>query len=105
VRKLKQLTDADYDTLRKEAASLDEGSNPANPGGYPSESSATEEYRRQHGILDLAWPDELIATVSRFRKNDFGTHPAALLLQEAPRFSAPITGSPVRMGRQANLAL
>ena len=62
VRKLKQLTDSDYDTLRKEAANFDEN-------GHSSESSATEEYRGQRGILDIEWPAELIATVSRFRKS------------------------------------
>ena len=62
VRKLKQLTDSGYDTLRKEAASFDEN-------GHSSESSATEEYRGQRGILDIEWPAELIATVSRFRKS------------------------------------
>jgi hypothetical protein len=69
VRKLKQLTDSDYDTLRKEAAQFDEDADPANMGGYSSESSATEEYRGQRGIVDLEWPDELVAQVSRFRKS------------------------------------
>ena len=62
VRKLKQLTDSDYDTLRKEAAHWA-------GDAHSSESSATEEYRGQRGILDIEWPDELIATVSRFRKS------------------------------------
>ena len=62
VHKLKQLTDSDYDTFRKEAANFADN-------GHSSESSATEEYRGQRGILDIEWPDELIATVSRFRKS------------------------------------
>jgi hypothetical protein len=62
VRKLKQLTDSDYDTLRREAAHWAGNS-------HSSESSATEEYRSQRRILDIEWPDELIATVSRFRKS------------------------------------
>ena len=37
VRKLKQLTDSDYDILRKEAANFDEN-------GHSPENSATEEY-------------------------------------------------------------
>ena len=62
VRKLKQLTDSGYDCLRKEAAGFGES-------GYSSESSATEEYRGQRGVLDIEWPAELIATVSGFRKS------------------------------------
>jgi hypothetical protein len=69
VRKLKQLTDSDYDALRKEASKFDEGGDADNLDGHSSESSATEEYRGHRGVLDIEWPDDLIATVSHFRKS------------------------------------
>jgi hypothetical protein len=69
VRKLKEMTDSDYDTLRREAFTFDENAHPDNVGGHSSESSATEEYRGQRGVLDFQWPDELVAQVCRFRKS------------------------------------
>ena len=59
VRKLKQLTDIDYDHLRREAEEHSEKADPNNLGGHSSESSATEEYRRHREILDFHWPDDV----------------------------------------------
>ena len=60
VRGLKQLTDIDFDHLKREADEHSEKAEPDNMGGHSSESSATEQYRRHREILDFHWPDEVV---------------------------------------------
>ena len=69
VRKLKQLTDIDYDHLRREAEEHSEKADPSNLGGHSSESSDTEEYRRHREILDFHWPDDVVSQVGRLNKS------------------------------------
>ena len=69
VRKLKQLTDIDYDHLRREAEEHSEKADASNMGGHSSESSATEEYRRHREILDFHWPDDVLSQVGRLNKS------------------------------------
>ena len=69
IRKIKELTDSDYCALRAEAEAFDMHSHPDNAGGHSSESTETERYRGQRGVLDFHWPDELLSQVCRFRKS------------------------------------
>ena len=69
VRKLKQLTDIDYDHLRREAEEHSEKADPDNMGVHSSERSATEECRRNKSVLGFSWPDDVESQVGRLNKS------------------------------------